>query len=76
MDNELTRYRHRMELVAERMHGLSPLLKLSGGYAYVAGPKGKAVKSVDDVSIKDTLKINVTDGIITAEVTDMEHSGE
>lgn len=76
MDNKLTRYRHRMELVAQRMHGLSPLLKLSGGYAYVAGPKGKAVKSVDDVSLKDTLKINVTDGIITAEVTDMEHSGE
>ena len=76
MDTKLTRYRHRMELVAERMHGLSPLLKLSGGYAYVAGPKGTAVKSVDDVSVRDTLKINVTDGIITAEVTDLDKTGD
>ncbi|MBR5896829.1 MAG: exodeoxyribonuclease VII large subunit [Lachnospiraceae bacterium] len=69
MDDKLTRYRHRMELMAERMHGLSPLLKLSGGYSYVSGPKGTAVKSINDVSVKDTLNINVTDGIITAEVT-------
>ena len=69
MDDKLTRYRHRMELMAERMHGLSPLLKLSGGYSYVSGPKGTAVKSINDVSVKDTLNINVTDGVITAEVT-------
>ena len=69
MGDRLTRYRHRMELMAERMHGLSPLLKLSGGYSYVSGPDGRAVKSIKDVSEGDTLKINVTDGIITADVT-------
>ena len=50
------------------------VLKLSGGYSYVEGPRGGAVKSVKDVSVNDSLKINVTDGYITAVVKDKQEA--
>jgi len=74
MESILRDRKHSMALYAERLHGLSPLLKLSGGYSYVEGPKGGAVKSVKDVSVNDSLKINVTDGYITAVVKDKQEA--
>ena len=74
MESILRDRKHSMALYAERLHGLSPLLKLSGGYSYVEGPRGGAVKSVKDVSVNDSLKINVTDGYITAVVKDKQEA--
>lgn len=68
MDDMLTDYRHRLAISAERLHGKSPLLKLSSGYSFVEGKDGKAVKSIKDVKDGDLLKVNVTDGYINTKV--------
>lgn len=68
MRQSLLGSRHRMELYLEKMRALSPLEKLSQGYAYVAGEDGRAVKSIGQTQIGEVLKIYVTDGRIRAEV--------
>ena len=69
MDKNLTKGKHRLMVYTERMKGLSPLEKLSQGYSYVADKEGKNVRSLQKVSIGETLKIYVTDGQIEAAVT-------
>ena len=64
--------KQRLLLDAERLHGKSPLLKLSSGYSYVEGKDKKAVKSVKDVSVNDNLTVNVTDGKILVSVIGTE----
>ena len=44
-------YRHRLELYASRLHGVSPLEKLGQGYSYTENQSGKNVTSVR-ISIK------------------------
>jgi len=61
--------KHRLEINAGKLHGLSPLVKLSSGYAYVSDSTNKTVKSVQDVSLNDSISISVTDGVIEGLVT-------
>ncbi len=63
--------RHQLEIYASRLHGLSPLDKLSQGYSYTELSTGKPVKSVQDVKEGDTLNIYVKDGGIKALVTEV-----
>lgn len=72
MDNLLKKVKYRMSLDAGRLHGVSPLTKLSSGYSYVSDAEGKNVKSVKDVKEGDNLTINVTDGLISANVLKKE----
>lgn len=60
--------RHELELLAERLNGISPLNKLSGGYAYVETENRKALKSISQIEKKDKLTLYVTDGIAKVEV--------
>lgn len=60
--------RHELELLAERLNGISPLNKLSGGYAYVETDNRKALKSISQIEKKDKLTLYVTDGIAKVEV--------
>ena len=69
MQGKFQERRNRLDLYVERFHGLSPLLKLQQGYSYTEGPDGKAVTSIRQVKTGETLKIHVTDGVYTAEVT-------
>ncbi|MDO4322611.1 MAG: exodeoxyribonuclease VII large subunit [Lachnospiraceae bacterium] len=64
--------RHRMSVYIERMKGLSPLEKLSQGYAAVTDPVGRRVYSVEQVKKDDALELFVSDGKITASVTEAE----
>ena len=50
------------------MKRVSPLEKLKQGFSFVQNESGKAVTSVSDVSLKETITIFVTDGQIEAEV--------
>ena len=69
MKNSLIMNKHRLEIDAGKLHGLSPLVKLSSGYAYVTS-EGRNVKSVSDVNKDDLMTINVTDGYIIGRVTE------
>lgn len=67
MERILTGYKNSLLLKAGRLHGLSPLNKLGGGYVY-ATVHGKSLKSTEDVKTGDEITVNLTDGHLTARV--------
>ncbi len=69
MDDKITENKHRISLLAERLKGLSPLEKLSQGYAYVENEKGKVVNDANAVQIGSELNIYVKNGVIQAVAT-------
>lgn len=71
MDERLKDLRHRLELNAGRLHALSPLSKLAGGFSYVTA-KGKPLKTVKGLRKGDELDIRLTDGRVTAKAETVE----
>lgn len=72
MMRRLEQEKYRLGLMAERLKGLSPLEKLSQGYAYVENSSGANVRTVSNVKQGEQITVYVTDGRIRAEVTDVE----
>lgn len=68
MKSKLTAEKHKLALMIEKMKGLSPLLKLEQGYAYVQTDRGINIKSVSQTVKGDKIDIFVHDGCIRAEV--------
>lgn len=58
--------RHQVELLAERLEGVSPLRRLGKGYAYVTDKDEKALKEIKQVSEGDRITVRVADGEIYA----------
>lgn len=71
MNASLEGSKHKMALYAERLKGLSPLDKLSQGYAFVEGDDGRVVNSVKNVKKDDKLCIYVKDGAIRTQALDV-----
>ena len=69
MDYLRNRYQHRMELYAQRLHGLSPTAKLIGGYGYLSDQSGQPVLSTAQISKGDEVQITISDGSIKTKVT-------
>ncbi len=57
---------HRLELYESKLNALSPMAKISAGYAYIEDAGHRAVRSVSEVKKGDTLRIRLRDGSITA----------
>ena len=72
MMRRLEQEKYRLGLMAERLKGLSPLEKLSQGYAYVENSSGANVRTVSNVKQGEQITVFVTDGRIRAEVTGVE----
>lgn len=72
MQLHITRNKYRLELLAGRLHGVSPAARLSGGYAFVTTKENKPVKSVADVKEQDLIRVSLGDGTFTAQVRDIE----
>lgn len=68
MTSILENNHHKLAIYIEKMKGLSPLLKLNQGYAYVADDSGETVKSVADIKTGDAMDVYVTDGRIRTQV--------
>ena len=68
----LQKKRYQLAVYAEQMRGLSPLRKLSQGYAFVTDEGGKAIKSVEQVEKGKKLQISVTDGNLEAVIEQIE----
>ena len=64
--------RHKLELLAGRLHGLSPLLRLSGGYSYLTDSEGKALRSVSRLQRGEEVTGYLRDGSFRAEVKEIE----
>ena len=73
MNHIFTEKKHRVAILSERMERVSPLRKLSSGYAYVAGSDGKAVTSTTQVQRGDEVTIHVLDGRLKADVKEIEN---
>ena len=72
MMRRLEQEKYRLGLMAERLKGLSPLEKLSQGYAYEENSSGANVRTVSNVKQGEQITVYVTDGRIRAEVTGVE----
>ncbi len=70
MEYILREKRHKMEVLAKQLDGLSPLKTMQTGYAFVEGADGKGKSGVRDFTLDEEIKIYVTDGIVSAIVTD------
>ena len=58
----------RLAGLASKIDALSPLKVIARGYSLTRTEKGQVVTKTDDVSTGDTILLNVTDGVISAEV--------
>lgn len=56
-----------LKLIAGKLDSLSPLAVLSRGYSVVYG-KGAVIKSINDVSQGEQIRIRVSDGCLSAEI--------
>ncbi|MFR3834505.1 MAG: exodeoxyribonuclease VII large subunit [Eubacterium sp.] len=66
-----TNRKHMLAIYAEKLNGLSPLNKISKGFAYFANDKGKAINSVKQVNVGDDVMLTVKDGQIKAKTYDI-----
>jgi exodeoxyribonuclease VII large subunit len=71
MDSRLEYFRHQMALAAERLDGLSPLKKLSSGYAFIRDEEGHSIRDIRQLSPGDELSVHVIGGKAKAKVTEV-----
>ncbi|MBQ7175249.1 MAG: exodeoxyribonuclease VII large subunit [Lachnospiraceae bacterium] len=64
--------RHRLQVTAVRLDGLSPLKKMGGGYGYITDDRGKSIRSVQDVRKGARMMTYVRDGRIVSDVVAAE----
>lgn len=72
MLDKLNKSKNRLKLNAEIMKRISPLNKLSSGFSYIQNEQGKCLRKIDDFSQGEEVLIHITDGMVTAKVTDKE----
>jgi len=61
-------YRKSLQAVIGKLDALSPLAILERGYSICSRPDGKVIRSVEDISVGDALKVLFTDGEALSEV--------
>jgi len=69
----VTDTRHTLALKAEKLKGLSPLEKISKGYAWVSDDSDKHITKVTDMKVGENVSIRFADGKATAQVTEVSH---
>lgn len=68
LEAKMTQARHRMELYAQELQGLSPLRKLQSGYTYVADMAGNHIESVKKLEEGQEITLTFADGQAVAKV--------
>lgn len=71
----LLQRRHTFELLAATYEAQNPLKKLASGYSYMENADRRPIKSIAQVARGDRVRIYVTDGVVSADVTDVDESG-
>jgi len=72
LDRYLKTYTQKLNSQKDRLKALSPHQTMKRGYSIVMDEEKEIVTSVDEVSIKDILRINLIDGKIKAETEEVE----
>lgn len=76
MEKILGDSKYQLNVLAGRLDGMSPLKRLESGFAYVSGPDGKMIDSVDRVAPGDRVDITLADGTVKTEVMEVVASGK
>ncbi|MCI8504795.1 MAG: exodeoxyribonuclease VII large subunit [Lachnospiraceae bacterium] len=76
MEKKVRERAHRLEILAERLRGCSPLDKITGGYAFVTKADGSRLKSVSEAEPGSILDLRLSDGVLRAKVTDRILAGK
>jgi exodeoxyribonuclease VII large subunit len=71
MNQKLREKRHKLELYIARLEGLSPLSKLSKGYALIVGEDNKPVQSISKVAKNELLTVSLLDGELKTRVEEL-----
>lgn len=66
------RYAHKLELYIQKLHGLSPSAKLTGGYGYIIGQDGFPLRSVEQAQMGEKLSVYLSDGKIQAQIMEIQ----
>ena len=74
MQNAVRSAKEALSVKTATLEGLSPLKRLSAGYAYVACEDGKTLKSIKQIDKGDRITLSVTDGEALAEVIEKRDS--
>lgn len=64
--------KHRLVLYTKKLQGLSPLISLERGYAYIENREGKSVRSVKQIKQGEVLSIRFLEGSAKAMITETE----
>lgn len=70
IDRKYDDRRHRLEVLVNRLDGLSPTAKLVNGFGYIES-EGVSVTTVDKIAKGDKINITISDGIIAANVDEV-----
>lgn len=71
IDSRMEKAKHRLALSAQKLDGLSPLKKLSSGYAFVQDEKGKGIREISQIQKGDEISLHVIGGHARAKVTEV-----
>lgn len=71
LNDVLNDRKHKLQIYAERLNGMSPLNKISKGFAYVTDGNKKPLTSVSQVKADDEMSLIIKDGIIKAKVVEV-----
>lgn len=69
--NVLKNRKHLLAIYAEKLNGLSPLSRISKGFAYVTDNTGNPINTVAQVKEEDKISLIVKDGQVRAKVCDV-----
>ena len=72
IEERLTDRKHRLALLAGRLHGLSPLEQLSQGFGFITDKDGKPVASVKELQKEESLQIRLADGRVETRILKIE----
>ena len=72
MKQNLSSNKHRLAIYLEQLRGLSPLDKLSQGYAFVENRQGQVIHDIRQVKQEDELQIYLQNGRISAKALEIE----
>ena len=75
LKDKLMRARHRLQIGAGRLEGLSPLKKLAGGYAFVTDENGRGVRDGESLAAGERVTLTFAAAKAKALIESVEKGG-
>jgi exodeoxyribonuclease VII large subunit len=68
MERNIGNVKNRLNILAEKLNGLSPLNKLSGGFGYISDKNNNLINSIEKVKSGNNVSVTLSDGVFWATV--------